>query len=765
MKSATCPSCRAKIRVTTPNAAGLLECSRCKAQVKPDPPAIEEPSEILSLDDAPPAVESPLARAEAVSPPSRPVGIPTRARQSLPTPTVLSLDANAPRQIDETPDDSVDRDSVRESSNAWVLLGGGAVVAVMVIVAGVGLAVWYAGQKRAAEEVAQTKPSDQTHRNGGGLYTPSATPGRGRSSEEAVVPRSTNKPTAEATPARLLTQALNGSAEARVEAIASLGSLGAAAQSAVPSLIPMLDEDEERVRRAASDALHRIGPPSEEDSGCMAIALKGNRKFGRLHALTYYSKQEKATREQLRLIATFVSDRDPGTRAVALEAIAFAGPSAKQETFPAALAATLDADPAIAARAETIISSYSPLDAGDCEFLAGRLSDPQPKIRLLAVKFLMPLAQDAASALQWFGPRLGDGSAEVRAAAIGALGKWGPKVKSLQPRVAELAADANEDVRFNSVWVLGEMGNGPGVVTALGKQLSPETPAKVRDQATRSILKLELNDANTDAPVLLMLLKSNDDRTRAGALEKLIRFVPASREALAPVRECTASKDPAVLYWSLRVAAQYGADAAEIASRAEEVLIGKAELRVRKKEEGDAATIDALRIQAAETLAAVAPKPVEPLLKSLDEPLSAPVAVKVCDLIAKRAKDVPASALPRLFLLAEKDADLRPRLSSIVGAVGGDEVFKKLAERTYWSSKTLGNGMKVKECKYSLDVQVWAIRTMGLLDPKTLSEAERASLLERMTTIPKTNPDLACREEAQAAYAKLIAAGLSPKKP
>ncbi|MFO0806630.1 MAG: HEAT repeat domain-containing protein [Gemmataceae bacterium] len=670
-----------------------------------------------------------------------------------------------PRPIDETPDDSVDRDPVRKSSNASVLIGGGAVAAVMVMIAGVGLAVWQSGRKRAAEEVAQTKPSDQTHRSGGGFDTPSATPGRGRSSEEAVAPRSTNKPTAEATHARLLTQALNGSADARVEAIASLGSLGAAAQSAVPSLIPMLDENEERVRRAASDALQRIGPPSEEDSGCMDTALKSNRKFGRLHALKYFSNQEKASREQLRLIATLVSDRDPGTRTLALEAIAFAGPSAKQEAFPAVLAATLDADPAIAARASMIISGYSPLDAGDSELLVGRLSDTQPKIRLLAVKSLMPLAPDADSAVRWFGPRLGDGSAEVRAAALSALGKWGPMAKALQPRVAELSADANEDVRFTSVWVLGEIGNGPGVVPALGKQLSPETPAKVRDQAIRSLLKLELNDAKSDVPVLLLLLASNDDRTRAAALEKLIRFVPASREALAAVRECTKSRDPAVLYWSMRVAAQYGADAAEIAPRAQEVLIGKAELRVIKDGEGDAATIDNVRVQAAETLSAVAAKPVDLLLKSLDEPLSAPVAAKVCDLIAKRAKDVPASALPRLFLLAERDADLRPRLSSIVGGVGGDEVFRKLAERTYWSSKTLGNGMKVKECKYSLDVQVWAIRTMGLLDPKTLSEAERASLLERMTTIPKTNPDLVCREEAQAAYAKLVAAGLSPKKP
>lgn len=178
MTSATCPSCRAKIRVTAPNAAGLLECSRCKAQVKPDPPVIEAAAEILSLDDAPPAVESPLPRAEAVSPPSRPVRLPTRARQSLPTATVLSLDADVPRRIDETPDDSVDRDPVRESSNAWVLIVGGAVAAVMAMVAGVGLAVWYSGQKRAAEEAAQTKPSDQTHRNGSELDTPSATPGR-----------------------------------------------------------------------------------------------------------------------------------------------------------------------------------------------------------------------------------------------------------------------------------------------------------------------------------------------------------------------------------------------------------------------------------------------------------------------------------------------------------------------------------------------------------------------------------------------------------
>ena len=91
--------------------------------------------------------------------------------------------------------------------------------------------------------------------------------------------------------------------------------------------------------------------------------------------------------------------------------------------------------------------------------------------------------------------------------------------------------------------------------------------------------------------------------------------------------------------------------------------------------------------------------------------------------------------------------------------MSSDAVYRKLAERTYWSY----DRRKMKQCKFSLDVQVWAIETMGKLNPKSLSASELKGLIERMDTIPKTNPDIACRKAAELAHAKLAATGLLKK--
>ena len=97
-------------------------------------------------------------------------------------------------------------------------------------------------------------------------------------------------------------------------------------------------------------------------------------------------------------------------------------------------------------------------------------------------------------------------------------------------------------------------------------------------------------------------------------------------------------------------------------------------------------------------------------------------------------------------------------MTDALGHISGDRVSAQLRDRTIWRYRGTGRNRE-KTTKYSADVQLWAIRTMGQLDPDRLSEKERALNLEWLKDLVEEDPDENSKSAARASLAKLSAAG------
>lgn len=382
-------------------------------------------------------------------------------------------------------------------------------------------------------------------------------------------------PTPVITPAGLVAQARTGPAPARVEAIRQLGAMGDAARSAVPALIELLDDPEERVRRMAAVALEQIGPPAKEDLGCIGKALAGKGKFGRLYALRYHASAEKVDRTQLPALVTLLDEADPEIREATVRALGFFGPNCKPVAFGKLLDRINDPDPAVASMIVKVLNSFTPFDGADRQVLVENLSHKQWQLRALSVRLLAPTVPDETTALTWFEPRLVDDSAVVREAAILELMRWGPAVKKALPALIERCRDDDGKVRTAAVRAIGEVGGGPGAIAAVVRHLDPEALPGIRGIAGQVLIKLKPVDPEAELPILAPLLKSNDDMVKAAVLAMLAQSGRPPKAILPDVQECLKSTDPVVQLEALRVLAVIGPDAAALAPQVIELLTRK----------------------------------------------------------------------------------------------------------------------------------------------------------------------------------------------
>ena len=122
------------------------------------------------------------------------------------------------------------------------------------------------------------------------------------------------------------------------------------------------------------------------------------------------------------------------------------------------------------------------------------------------------------------------------------------------------------------------------------------------------------------------------------------------------------------------------------------------------------------------------------------------------------------TVIPYLLLAADRHEHLRPAASDALAQIGGDDVSKRLRERTVWYLQPTPRG-KVRHSDFTVEVERWAIHTTGKLDPKRLSDQERLNVRESLLELKQKDPDEPCRREAETALSRLTAAGLlSPAK-
>ncbi len=378
------------------------------------------------------------------------------------------------------------------------------------------------------------------------------------------------------TPTALATRARAGDPDARVEAIRQLGALGASGRAAVPTLVELLDDGNERIRRMAASALDQIGPPSPEDLGCLDGALTGGGKFGRLYALQHYSTVGKVSREQLPRVVALLDAPDAEIREAAIRAIGFYGPAAKPIVFAKLIDRVADSDPAVAASAGTVLNAFAPYDAADRQVLVDHLTSTEWHLRALSIHLLAPIARDETTALAWFEPRLTDEVPQVRGAAARALTRWGPAVRRIVPALIRLTQDENGKVRTAAVQAIGATRGGPGALPAVARLLDPDTPPSLRGAAAAALAQIDATDPEADLPVLAGLLKAGDPITTPTVLAKLAGFGPAAKATLPDVVALLKNPDPGIQIAALQVIAGVGLDAAQYAPRVFDVMVRRA---------------------------------------------------------------------------------------------------------------------------------------------------------------------------------------------
>jgi HEAT repeat protein len=182
-----------------------------------------------------------------------------------------------------------------------------------------------------------------------------------------------------------------------------LGYLGSQAEAAIPALFQAIQDQQERVRVPAKEALDRIDPTARD-------------------------RLERAQEE--------------------------ARCKAEEEAVPALLKALWDRDLSVRRRAARELGR---LRRAGIPALFGALRSPEKAVRRRAAWAFRQFGPEASAAQDLFRKALEDEHGGVRRVAAGALGRIGPPALPAVPALRAALKDANLEVRGAAAWALGRI--------------------------------------------------------------------------------------------------------------------------------------------------------------------------------------------------------------------------------------------------------------------------------------------------------------------
>ena len=419
---------------------------------------------------------------------------------------------------------------------------------------------------------------------------------------------------------------------------------------------------------------------------------------------------------------------------VAVRRLGALGPPARP-AVPALLAALTGADEELEAGIGASLLKIGPPEDGSGPVLGKALASKSPVVRLYAIRAFAAGAKvpdDAATALVAV---LADPSPEARLGAAAALGKLGPRARSvaLGP-LLERAADADPAVQTAAAAALGKLGppgseDRPAVVDRLA-----HPDARVRLAAAAALAPLVATDEEA-AQLWVPLLKDMEPALRAAALRGLLKFPDRLPKLAGHVLPLLKDADKAVRSLAVEAAGQMRgvpgvADQVAAAFRADtdpDVRAAAAEAVVTLTEP-TAADLSALR-----TILTDGPPKARKAAAAKIAVLKAEAAPAVDDLIAVAGADAdptvrvaalkalveigPAGqkAIPvatKLFTAADTPDDVRDAAVDLLGAAG-PEGFKVLKAAV---ARPLSNWTKARLCRAFVaagadarDLQPWMI--------------------------------------------------------
>ncbi len=213
----------------------------------------------------------------------------------------------------------------------------------------------------------------------------------------------------------------------------------------------------------------------------------------------------------------------------------------RRSTLPAAvlaLAGFASLAPAVAAQ-----SADLPYD----RHLLTQLDDERPAFRVEAARSIAKMGPDAKGAVPALVKRLGDASAEVRAALLDALGEIGVGSKPAVPQIGKaLAGDAEAAVRASAARALGKIGAMASRATGdLLRAFQREGDGAVREAAAEALVRVSPRGPET-LQAFQEALSGDDASRRIVAATQLGRLGAIARPALPALEALVNDADAAL---------------------------------------------------------------------------------------------------------------------------------------------------------------------------------------------------------------------------
>jgi serine/threonine protein kinase/HEAT repeat protein len=243
--------------------------------------------------------------------------------------------------------------------------------------------------------------------------------------------------------------------------------------AAVKSLIPVLAEvlvkdKDDTVRGVASAALRDVGCQEHHSAAVVPIlvaALKSEDQRVRESAVGALGGLGAHARKAVPALAELLKEEDPHFRSLVARSLYYLGHSdATGEAVPALIAATKAQDSGGKAAAEAL-GRIRKAPRSTAPALLALLKDPEPDIRLRAVKFLCDLGEGDKECLAVLLELLKRRDPTMRQEVLKLLRPYGSAAKDAAPTLGDILRTDSDETCVYAIEVLGAI--GPGAKAAL----------------------------------------------------------------------------------------------------------------------------------------------------------------------------------------------------------------------------------------------------------------------------------------------------------
>ncbi len=318
----------------------------------------------------------------------------------------------------------------------------------------------------------------------------------------------------------------DGNPDYRLIAVDSLGSMGSAAEEAIPYIVRLLGDERGDVRQGAQKALVKIG-----SAAVPAVTAELNQ-------------------------------RDTTIRCNAADVLGAMGPNAEAAVAP--LVSLLDEpEYAVSGHAAAALGRIGPASVHAIMHAVGEGNISTIETPLAAFSYLeadQTVTRELVQSMENTNE-----NPVVRGFAAKALGKMQDRARNAIPDLAGALSDENNDVSSSAEWALTQMGTA--AVPALKGKLEDRNP-KVRTRAVRAIGSMGPAAENA-SPAILQAMEDGDSVVRIEAISALEKMQITSRTAVrALIRVMDGDADRFVRLRAVRVLNKIGtSDAKEAVSR------------------------------------------------------------------------------------------------------------------------------------------------------------------------------------------------------